>query len=109
MYAFVANNPVSLIDPDGYRIERPNEGGGPEPAPWKRSNFFFYNGNSDCLCWCQAKYKDHGKKHTALEQASFDAQVDELRKKLTNACSTATRTGFKILCQQLAELYASYY
>lgn len=102
LYGFVVNSPVNTVDFLGLRIA--------DPIPPGYTIENFYDIRWKCMCKCKIAYENHHKKHTATEEAIFEADADNLRNKLYRACDPATfQVGYAKVCDQMQDLYRSYY
>jgi RHS repeat-associated protein len=100
LYSFVANSPVDAVDFLGLARG--------EPIPPGYTKEYFWDFRWKCTCICKIAYKDHHKKHSALEEAYFEAEVDHLRTRLYATCDPAKRDSHALLCDQMQDLYRSY-
>jgi len=98
---FVQNEPIDAVDLFGLARG--------EPIPPDYSKETFIDLRWKCTCFCKIAYKDHHKKHTAMEEAIFDSVVDQIRGRLYRQCDPASFTIHARLCDQLQDEYRAYY
>ena len=104
LYEFVSDSPVNAVDFLGLARG--------EPYPPDYTTHIFFDIRWKCTCFCKIAYKDHHKTHSERQEMIFDAQVDAIRNKLYRTCSPDApdpKGPYQALCDQMQDLYRSYY